>query len=246
MWAYTDEEIDYLSTARRPPSGGTLTDLAGKPSPGYAAALLPRFRAGQVRTRLAPLLPQWLRAWWQRQADMLELRRLDERSLTDLAINRGDFPAIIAGTYVRGGEPARTTTATGTPRGDLASRTLAMPADANPSGAIFGGWVMALMDSAGAMTATRIADGRVVTVSVSNITFLQPLRVGNSVCCYADPVRSGNTSLTLNVEVWVLREGRGERLRVTHAEFTFVAVDDAGKPRKLPRGRNQDALPAPA
>ena len=121
-----------------------------------------------------------------------------------------------------------------------------MPADANPHGAIFGGWVMAAMDAAGAMSATRIADGRVVTVSVSNITFLKPLKVGDSVCCYTDLIRTGKTSLTLNVEVWVLRGGRGDRVKVTHAEFTFVAVDAAGKPRKLARVRGMGALPFPA
>jgi acyl-CoA thioesterase YciA len=167
---------------------------------------------------------------------MLDLHRLDERSLADLGINRGDFPAILAGTYVRGGQadwPARAQS--DKPRGELASRTLAMPADANPSGTIFGGWVMALMDAAGAMSATQIADGRVVTASVSQITFLNPLQVGDSVCCYTEIARIGKTSLTLNVEVWVLREGRGDRIKVTHAEFTFVAVDAAGKPRRLPR-----------
>ena len=96
--------------------------------------------------------------------------------------------------------------------------------------AIFGGWVMALMDAAGAMTATRIADGRVVTASVSNITFLHPLQAGDAVCCYAQIARIGQTSLTLTVEVWVLREGRGDRIKVTNAKFSFVAVDTAGRP----------------
>ena len=143
----------------------------------------------------------------------------------------GKFPAIVAGTHVQDIQVSDTQTA---PRGELASRALAMPADSNPSGAVFGGWVMALMDAAGAMTATKLADGRVATVAVSNITFLQPLKVGDTVCCYADVVRIGRTSITLGVEVWVLRQGRGERTKVTHAEFTFVAVDDAGKPRSLP------------
>jgi acyl-CoA thioesterase YciA len=143
----------------------------------------------------------------------------------------GDFPAAFAGTHTPDIQVPDTQTA---PRGELASRVLAMPADANPSGAVFGGWVMALMDAAGAMSATRLADGRVVTVAVSNITFLQPIKVGDTVCCYADVVRIGKTSVTLGVEVWVLREGRGERQKVTNAEFTFVAVNDGGKPRSLP------------
>jgi acyl-CoA thioesterase YciA len=99
------------------------------------------------------------------------------------------------------------------PRGELASRTLAMPADSNPKGDIFGGWIMALMDSAGKMSATPYAGGRVVTVSVSNITFLQPVHVGDTVCCYTEVKRVGRTSITLDVEVWVLRQGQGERVR---------------------------------
>ena len=119
------------------------------------------------------------------------------------------------------------------PRGELAARTLAMPADTNPSGDIFGGWIMSLMDSAGAITATRRAEGRVVTASVGNIAFLQPVKVGDVVCCYTDLVKTGRSSMTLGVEVWVLRQGCGPRIRVTSAEFTFVALDGAGRPRPL-------------
>ena len=82
------------------------------------------------------------------------------------------------------------------PRGELAARTLAMPADTNPSGDIFGGWFMSLMDSAGAITATRRAEGRVVTASVSNIEFLQPVKVGDVVCCYAEVIRVGRSSMS--------------------------------------------------
>ena len=88
------------------------------------------------------------------------------------------------------------------PKGELASRTLAMPADSNPKGDIFGGWIMSLMDSAGKMSATPHAGGRVVTVAVSNITFLHPVHVGDTVCCYTDLKRLGRTSITLDVEVW--------------------------------------------
>jgi acyl-CoA thioesterase YciA len=85
---------------------------------------------------------------------------------------------------------------------------------------------MALMDSAGKMSATPHAGGRVVTVSVSNITFLHPVHV-------AEVTRTGRTSITLDVEVWVLRQGQGERVKVTEAEFTFVAVGEDGRPREL-------------
>lgn len=119
------------------------------------------------------------------------------------------------------------------PRGELAVRALAMPADTNPSGDIFGGWIMSMMDAAGAITATRLAAGRVVTAAVTKISFLQPVKVGDVVCCYTDLVRTGRSSMTLCVEVWVLRQAQGARVKVTAAEFTFVALDNAGKPRSL-------------
>src|SRR5438552_11491512 len=119
------------------------------------------------------------------------------------------------------------------PRGELAARTLAMPADTNPSGDIFGGWIMSLMDAAGAISATRHAGCRVVTASVSNIAFLQPVKVGDVVCCYTDLRKIGRSSMTLDVEVWVLRQGCGPRIKVTSAEFTFVALDEGGRPRQL-------------
>jgi acyl-CoA thioesterase YciA len=121
------------------------------------------------------------------------------------------------------------------PRGELASRTLAMPANTNPRGDMFGGWIMSLMDAAAAMTATARARGSVVTASVSNITFLRPMKVGDTVCCYTDVSGVGRTSLTLCVEVWVLREGQGDRIKVTEAEFTFVAINENGRPRRLAR-----------
>ena len=125
------------------------------------------------------------------------------------------------------------------PRGELAARTLAMPADTNPAGDIFGGWIMAQMDAAAGITATRRAQGRTVTVAVTDMAFLRPVKVGDVVCCYTDLVRVGRTSLTLHVEVWVLRQGRGERVKVTSAKFTFVALDEGGRPCPIPRG---DAL----
>ena len=121
------------------------------------------------------------------------------------------------------------------PAGELASRTLAMPADTNPTGDMFGGWIMSLMDAAGAMTAMREAHGRVVTVAVSNITFHQPVKVGDVVCCYTEVQRVGRTSITLDVEVWVLRQGQGDRVMVTSAEFTYVAMDTEGRKRTLSR-----------
>ena len=119
------------------------------------------------------------------------------------------------------------------PRGELASRMLAMPSHTNPMGNIFGGWIMSVMDAAALMTATEIANGTVVTVFVSNMTFLEPVRVGDAICCYTDVSAIGETSITLAVEVWVLRQGQGDRIKVTNAEFKFVALNDNGCPRPV-------------
>lgn len=118
------------------------------------------------------------------------------------------------------------------PRGELAARHWAMPAHTNPAGDIFGGWIMASMDAAAGMTTTRLTEGRTVTAAVSNIVFMQPVKVGDSVCFYTDVTHVGRTSITLDVEVWVLRRGCGERIKVTQAEFTFVAVGEDGHPRQ--------------
>ena len=120
------------------------------------------------------------------------------------------------------------------PKGDLSLRTVAMPADTNPNGDIFGGWIMSLMDIGAGLAATGRAAGRVATVAASNFAFLQPVKVGDAVCCYTELLRIGRTSLTYGVEVWVLRGGQGPRMKVTAAEFTMVAVDAAGRPRPVP------------
>jgi acyl-CoA thioesterase YciA len=119
------------------------------------------------------------------------------------------------------------------PRGQLASRVLAMPTDTNPKGDIFGGWIMSLMDMAGKMSATTVANGRVVTVAVDRIVFREPVKVGDVVCCYTETLRVGRSSVTLAIEVWTLRQGQGDRVKVTDAVFTFVAIDDDGRPRPI-------------
>ena len=121
------------------------------------------------------------------------------------------------------------------PRGELAVRTLAMPADTNPAGDIFGGWLMSLMDVAGGIAAGAVAQGRVATVAVTDMAFLRPVKVGDVVCCYTDLVRKGRTSLTFRVEAWALRQRLGDRIQVTSADFTYVALDGDGKPRPIPR-----------
>jgi len=126
-------------------------------------------------------------------------------------------------------------------------RTLAMPADTNANGDIFGGWLMSQMDMGGAIQAKEIAKGRVVTVRVDGMTFLKPVAVGDVVCCYARCIRTGNSSITINVEVWVKKvssEPIGQRYKATEAVFTYVAVDDEGKSRKLPDGRSNFSVDA--
>jgi acyl-CoA thioesterase YciA len=119
------------------------------------------------------------------------------------------------------------------PEGELSLRTVAMPADTNPSGDIFGGWLMSLMDVAAGVSAGSIAKGRVATAAVSHLSFLQPVHVGDVVCCYTALHRLGRTSITMRVEAWVLRQNQGARVKVTAAEFVMVAVDADGRPRPV-------------
>jgi acyl-CoA thioesterase YciA len=119
-------------------------------------------------------------------------------------------------------------TTTNAPQGELVLRTLAMPADTNANGDIFGGWLMSQMDMGGAILAKEIAHGRVVTVRVDGMTFLRPVAVGDVVCCYARCVKRGNTSISINIEVWVKKvssEPIGQRYKATEALFIYVAVD---------------------
>ena len=120
------------------------------------------------------------------------------------------------------------------PRGELALRTVAMPADTNPAGDIFGGWIMSLMDLAAGMTSRARAHGRTATAAVSNLSFIQPVKVGDVICVYTTVDRVGRSSITLGVEAWVLRGGQEARQSVTAAEFVMVAVDESGKPRPVP------------
>jgi acyl-CoA thioesterase YciA len=120
------------------------------------------------------------------------------------------------------------------PRGQLSLRTLAMPKDANPSGDIFGGWLISQMDIAAGMTASQRSLGRVATVAIDAMSFKLPLFVGDILCVYTDIVRIGTTSMRIHVEAWALRNRLGQRVKVTEGLFTFVAIDDEGKPRPVP------------
>lgn len=132
-------------------------------------------------------------------------------------------------------------------RGSLLIRTLAMPSDTNANGDIFGGWIMSQMDIGGAILAKEIAHGRVVTVSVDSMNFIRPVAVGDVICCYGKCLAVGRSSIKVKVEVWVKKVGSepiGERYCVTEAIFTFVAIDDAGKPRAIPRENNAELAQA--
>ncbi|HZT19293.1 MAG TPA: acyl-CoA thioesterase [Dongiaceae bacterium] len=115
-----------------------------------------------------------------------------------------------------------------------AIRTIAMPADANANGDIFGGWMMAQMDLAGAVAAVQRAQGRIVTVAVEAMTFHLPVLVGDLVSCYAEVTRVGRTSLTVAIDAWVQRRVGRHMERVTSGVFHYVAVDEQGKPRPVP------------
>lgn len=117
----------------------------------------------------------------------------------------------------------------------LSIRTIAMPADTNPSGDVFGGWLVAQMDLAAGNVGTIRAQGRVATVAIDSLTFHRPVYVGDEVSCYADIIRIERTSLTIKVEVWVRRSRRQETIKVTEGTFTFVAIDDNGNPREVPK-----------
>ena len=122
------------------------------------------------------------------------------------------------------------------PRGTMLLRTLAMPADTNANGDIFGGWIMSQLDLAGGILAKEISKGRIVTISVSEIVFKKPVDVGDVVCCYGECTRVGRTSMSIRLEVWIkgyLDGETGEREKVCEALFNYVAIDDHGRPRPV-------------
>lgn len=120
------------------------------------------------------------------------------------------------------------------PSGVLTIRTLAMPADTNPAGDIFGGWVMSQMDIAGAIAAVERARGRVVTVAVEAMTFISPVKVGDILCVYTSVENTGTTSVTIAIEAWARRNKIDERVKVTEGRFVYVALGEDGRKRPLP------------
>jgi len=108
-----------------------------------------------------------------------------------------------------------------------------MPRDANPSGDIFGGWVLSQMDVAGGVPASELAAGRIATVAIDGMRFHQPIYIGDLVSCYAEIVRVGTTSITVHVETWARRRRTGTEVLVTEGTFVYVAIDENGRPRKV-------------
>ncbi|HKX10489.1 MAG TPA: acyl-CoA thioesterase [Stellaceae bacterium] len=117
---------------------------------------------------------------------------------------------------------------------DPALRTIAMPADANANGDIFGGWVLSQMDLAGGSLAVQRARGRVATVAITGMSFHLPVFVGDEVSCYGRVIKVGRSSMTVHIESWARRHRSGERVKVTEGTFTYVAIGEDRKPRPVP------------
>jgi acyl-CoA thioesterase YciA len=123
---------------------------------------------------------------------------------------------------------------TNNPRGQLTVRISAMPADTNANGDIFGGWVLSRMDQAGGIAGVERAHGRVVTIALDAMKFIRPVRVGDVLEVYTEVETVGRTSMKIHVEAWARRFQTHIHEKVTDANFTFVAIDDNGRPRPIP------------
>lgn len=119
------------------------------------------------------------------------------------------------------------------PEGELALQTMSMPADTNPFGDIFGGWLLSQMDIAGAIHAHQIARGRVTTVAVGSMKFIRPVPVGAVISCYTKTLGIGNTSIRVQVEVWIRDFLTNEQSQVTEGEYVYVAIDEQGQKRPI-------------
>ncbi|GAB1716902.1 MAG: thioesterase superfamily [Nitrobacter sp.] len=133
------------------------------------------------------------------------------------------------------------------PLGELCTRTLAMPADTNQNGDIFGGWLLSQMDIGGGIFASKLAKSRTVTVAIDAMNFRKPVFVGDLVSVHATLVRVGRTSITVHLEAWVMRRKEMQFILVTDGKFTYVAIDDQGRPQEVPQAnRPIPAEPASA
>ncbi len=119
------------------------------------------------------------------------------------------------------------------PQGELAIRTIAMPENTNINGDIFGGWVVSQMDLAGTNLARKHTKHPVVTVAIDAMTFLSPVHVGDFICCYTELIKTGRTSMTMKIETWAVGPVEESRHQVTEGVFTYVAIDEKGRPTQL-------------
>ncbi len=119
------------------------------------------------------------------------------------------------------------------PQGELEIRTIAMPADTNSNGDIFGGWVVSQMDLAGASYALKYTKGRAVTVAIDSMTFITPVQIGDLLSCYVSLHKIGNTSIQIKIETWVISPTDLRSKQVTEGIFTFVAIGEDGRPRPI-------------
>jgi len=121
------------------------------------------------------------------------------------------------------------------PQGELCTRTLAMPADTNQNGDIFGGWLLSQMDVGGGVFAAKLSKSRTVTVAIEAMNFRKAVYVGDLVSVHANLVRIGRTSMTVHLEAWVLRRKEEQPILVTDGNFTYVSIDDDGRPQPIRR-----------
>ena len=121
------------------------------------------------------------------------------------------------------------------PSGDLSIRTMAMPADTNANGDIFGGWLLSQMDIGGGIFASKLAKSRTVTVAIEAMNFRKPVYVGDLVSVHASLVKLGRTSMTVHIEAWVLRRKETHSILVTDGNFIYVSIDDQGHPQEIKR-----------
>jgi acyl-CoA thioesterase YciA len=120
-----------------------------------------------------------------------------------------------------------------TPEGELTLQDLALPANTNANGDIYGGWLMSKMDLAGSLKATQLAQGRVTTVAAGSMAFLRPVPVGSMVSCYTSVTEVGRSSIRVLVDVWLSNPVTGERYKATEGAFVYVAIDDNGRTRQI-------------
>ncbi len=119
------------------------------------------------------------------------------------------------------------------PEGELVIKTIAMPADTNVSGDIFGGWLLSQMDLGGSIMAHQAVRNRVTTVAVDGMVFLKPVKVGDRVSCYAKIVHRGKTSIGIQIQVWIMQLNGGVEYQVTQGKFTYVSINAAGRPSPI-------------